>query len=133
MNDGSSLAVKYCCYLACRYWVEREASAQDFSELSLVQLESQLNAILKTRRDEEKAYVASIIKLVRANKIPRRLVLTSFKYVRNKRSNTNYPFVYFVQVLRFQGIRERIAIPRFDFSIYSVTPRRAAATATSGS
>ncbi len=119
--------------LLAGYWVEREASAQDFSELSLVQLESQLNAILKTRRDEEKAYVASIIKLVRANKIPRRLVLTSFKYVRNKRSNTNYPFVYFVQVLRFQGIRERIAIPRFDFSIYSVTPRRAAATATSGS
>ena len=109
-----------------------QAAAQDFNELTLQQLEKQLNAILKTRRDEEKAYVAGIVKLVGENKIPKKLVLTSFKYVRNKRAQSNAPFVYFVQVLRFLGAREKVAIPKFDFSIYNLSPRQSAARKPTG-
>ena len=98
----------------------------------LEQLEKQLNAILKTRRDEEKAYIAGIVKMVGEKKIPKKLVLTSFKYVRNKRANSNAPFVYFVQVLRFLGVREKVAIPKFDFSIYNLNPRQAAARKPAG-
>ena len=104
-----------------------ELVAQDFNELTLKELEKQLNSVLKTRRDEEKSYISTIVKMVDTKKIPKKLVLTSFKYVRNKRPNSNHPFVYFVQVLRFQGVREKVAIPRFDFSIYKRTPRQSRA------
>ena len=111
----------------CLVFVPERVNAQDFSELSLPQLQLQLNSILRTRRDEEKAFIASVIKLIEQNKLPRKLVFTSFKYVRNKKLKTNRPFVYFVQVLRFLGARENAPVPTFDFSIYSQTPRQAAA------
>ena len=104
------------------------AQSQDFNELPLEQLERQLNAILKTRLPEEKKYIAAVVKLVKDEKLPRRLVNSAFKYVLNKRPGTKYPFVYFVRVLQFQGQRESIAVPAFDFRIYSLTagqrPRR---------
>ncbi len=97
---------------------------QEFSDLSFVELEKQLNAILKTRRDEEKAYVARIVLLVKEEAIPRQLVNASFKYVINKRPGTKYPFVYFVRVLQFLGARDEIEIPAFDFRIYSTPVRQ---------
>lgn len=97
---------------------------QEFSDLSFVELEKQLNAILKTRRDEEKAYVAQIVLLVKEKAIPRQLVNASFKYVLNKRPGTKYPFVYFVRVLQFLGARDEIEIPLFDFRIYSTPIRK---------
>ena len=96
-----------------------DSVGQDFNELSLVQLELQLNAILKTRRPEEKAFISTVVKHVGEEKIPRRLVNSSFKYVSKRRPYTKYPFIYFVRVLQFQGKRERVTIPEFDFSIYS--------------
>lgn len=95
------------------------SSAQEFDELTLVQLERQLNSILKTRLNEEKLYIATIVKLVNDGKLPRKLINTSFKYVKNKRPYTKYPFVYFARVLHFQAKRERVEIPKFDFSVYS--------------
>lgn len=101
-----------------------DAQSQNFNDLPLLQLERQLNAILKTRLPEEKKFIAAVVKQVKDDKLPRRLVNTSFKYVRNKRAGTKYPFVYFVRVLQFQGRRENIAVPQFDFTIYSLTPRQ---------
>ena len=102
--------------------------SQEFNELPLEQLERQLNAILKTRLPEEKKFVADVVKLVKEDKLPRRFVNASFKYVRNKRPNTKSPFVYFVRVLQFLGKRERVAVPVFDFKIYSTTPRQRLST-----
>lgn len=99
--------------------IPTSSSAQDFRELNLVQLETQLNAILKTRLPEERLYIATVLKLVKDEKLPRKLINTSFKYVRKKRPYTKYPFVYFARVLHFQAKRDRIAIPEFDFTIYS--------------
>ncbi|MEM9413735.1 MAG: hypothetical protein AAGA30_21685 [Planctomycetota bacterium] len=96
-----------------------QVNAQEFNELSLDQLEIQLNAILKTRIPEEKTFISETIKLVRDEKLPRKLVNTSFKYVTKKRPLTKYPFVYFVRVLQFQATRDNVEAPKFDFKIYS--------------
>ncbi len=94
--------------------------AQEFNELTLVQLEKQLNAILKTRLPEERSYISALIKLVDEDKVPRKLLNVSFKYVTNRRAFAKNRFVYFVRVLQFLGEREKVAIPKFDFTIYSV-------------
>lgn len=104
-------------FLVCL--VPSNVHAQEFEDLNLIQLEQQLNAILKTRLKEERLYIATIIKLVKDEKLPRKLINTSFKYVRKKRPYTKYPFVYFARVLHFQAKRDRISIPEFDFTIYS--------------
>ena len=95
----------------------REANAQFF------EFERQLNAMLKTRRDEEKEFIGLVVNQIRLGRIPSRLVSTSFEWVRNKRPTTKYPFVYFERVLRLQAERVGLdnEIPPFDFSIYSET------------
>jgi hypothetical protein len=96
---------------------------QSFNQLSLVNLDKQLNAILKTRLPEEKQYVASVVNLVGENKIPLSMVNSSFKWVLNRRPYVKNRFVYFVRVLQFQGKRDKIQIPKFDFGVYSVSER----------
>ena len=95
----------------------REANAQ------FLEFEQQLNAMLKTRRDEEQEFIGLVVNQIRLGRIPSRLVSTSFEWVRNKRPTTKYPFVYFERVLRLQAERLGLEseIPPFDFSIYSQT------------
>jgi len=96
---------------------------EKFEAKQFVEYERQLNAMLKTRYEEEKEFVAKIVAKVRLGKIPSRLVSTSYLWVRNKRPNTNYPFVYFERVIRIQakaiGLEDEI--PKYDYSIYSDT------------
>lgn len=82
--------------------------------------ERKLNAILKTRRDEEKQFVAEVVEQVRLGKIPSKLVATSFDWVRNERPLTRYPFIYFEKVLRIQATALGLGdeIPEFDYEIY---------------
>lgn len=83
--------------------------------------EAQLNALLKTRREEEKEYVHEVVERVRTGLLPPKLVATSYGWVRNRRPLTKYPFVFFEQVLRRQGDRENLpegAIPPFDYDVY---------------
>ena len=101
------------------------ASADDFTpspgeRARYVEYERQLNAILKTRLDEEKMFVAEVVDQVRLGKIPSKLVNTSFDWVLKKRPNTNYPFVYFERVLRLQADRLGIEdeVPEFDYDVY---------------
>lgn len=96
------------------------ASAQEI-ELRFEDYEQRLNAILKTRRDEEKEFVQRVVNRVKNGDIPERLVETSFKWVQNKRPNTNYPFIYFERVLRIQAKRLEMEqkIPTFDYDIYN--------------
>lgn len=95
----------------------------------LEEYERQLNAILKTRRDEEKEFVAQVIQKVKEEKIPTYLVDTSFQWVRNRRPDTDYPFIYFERVLRIQAesLNLQDEIPPFDLAIYdqSAGQRRA--------
>jgi len=87
----------------------------------LDEYERQLNAILKTRRDEEKEFISLLIKQVREEKIPAYLVDTSFQWVRNHRPDTDYPFIYFERVLRIQAesLELQDQIPPFDLEIYN--------------
>ncbi|MFK7768001.1 MAG: hypothetical protein AB8B55_12330 [Mariniblastus sp.] len=101
---------------------------ENFTKQQLIEYEKQLNAILKTRRDEEKEFVAKVVLQVREGKIPSKLVSTSFQWVREKRPNTSYPFLYFEKVLRLQAKAIKIdnQIPAFDFSIYKSHGQRIA-------
>lgn len=100
--------------------VATPAAAQEV-ELRFKDYEQRLNALLKTRRDEEKSFVQEVVAKIRSGAIPERLVETSYKWVLNKRPNTNYPFIYFERVLRIQAKRIRLEpqIPAFDYDIYN--------------
>jgi hypothetical protein len=100
---------------------------EEFSSAQFTEYERQLNAILKTRRDEEKEFVGKIVDLVRLGRIPSRLVSTSYQWVHQKRPDTNYPFIYFEKVLRIQAkaLNLEKEIPAFDFSIYKSAGQRA--------
>jgi hypothetical protein len=80
--------------------------------------ERRLNAILKTRRDDEKEFVEKVVEKLKEEKLPLKLVDTSFEWVRNKRPDTEYPFYYFERVLRIQatelGLQDEV--PPFDYS-----------------
>ncbi len=113
------LAVVFCGTLSDR------AAAQGFDELSLVQYDKQLNAILLTTLEEEKKFIADVVKLVGEEKLPKKLVDTSFQWVRNRRPNTKYPFIYFERVLRLQANKLKLHVPPFDYDIYKQRrPRR---------
>ncbi len=94
---------------------------EKFDASQFEEYERQLNAMLKTRYDQEKKFVSQIVAQVRLGKIPSRLVSTSYSWVRNKRPDTNYPFVYFERVIRIQAkaINLEKEIPKFDYSMYS--------------
>lgn len=96
------------------------SSAQSFDDLGLVAYKKQVNAILKTRLPAEKRFVNELIVEIEKKEIPRSLVDTSFKWVLNKRPNTNYPFVYFERVIRLQGKKLGYKIPPFDYKVYSL-------------
>jgi hypothetical protein len=95
-----------------------EATSQDEVELRFRDYEAKIQAILKTRLNEEKAFVTSVMEKVRAGEIPEKMVETSYKWVLNKHPDTNYPFVYFERVLRIQGDKAGIEIPPFDYEAY---------------
>lgn len=104
---------------------EQQAVAQTFepetfTEERFQKYEQQLNAILKTRRDEERKFIADIVAQVRAGRLPSKLIQTSFRWVQKKRPNTSFPFIYFEKVLRIQADRAGISetIPPYDFGIY---------------
>lgn len=97
------------------------SASSRFSETArFAEYERQLNAILKTRRDEERVFVGQVVAQVRAGNIPSKLVSTSFDWVLKKRPGTKYPFIYFEKILRLQAEQLSIAnqVPPFDFSIY---------------
>lgn len=95
-----------------------EATSEDAVELRFRDYEAKIQAILKTRLNEEKAFVTSVMEKVRAGEIPEKMVETSYKWVLNKHPDTNYPFVYFERVLRIQGDKAGIEIPPFDYEAY---------------
>lgn len=95
-----------------------EATSGDEVEIRFRDYEAKIQAILKTRLNEEKAFVTSVMEKVRAGEIPEKMVETSYKWVLNKHPDTNYPFVYFERVLRIQGDKAGIEIPPFDYEVY---------------
>ena len=99
------------------------ATSEIVDDAFFVQYETQLNAILRTRLDQEREFVKALVEQVKAENISTRLVNTSFKWVRNKRPNVKNSFIYFERVLRIlarsQGVGE--FIPEFDPNVYSLT------------
>ena len=94
---------------------------ETFTQKRFDQYEQQLNAILLTRREEERLFISQLVARVRTGQLPSSLVQTSFQWVYKKRPRTKFPFIYFERVLRLQAARADIAevVPPFDFSIYT--------------
>jgi len=101
-----------------------ELSGTNFTAEQFTEYEQQLNSLLRTRRNEEQAFISAVVTQVRLGRIPSRLISTSYGWVRTKRPGTNYPFIYFERVLRLQAEAANLGaeIPRFDLSIYSESP-----------
>jgi len=99
---------------------------ETFSEAQFAEYERQLNALLKTRADEEKLFVSKVVTQVRLGRIPSRLVSTSYQWGRKNRPASNYPFIYFEKVLRIQAkaLKLEDEIPAFDYSIYKSAGQR---------
>jgi len=95
-----------------------ETGSEDEVELRFRDYEAKIQALLKTRLNEEKAFVTLVMEKVRAGEIPEKMVETSYKWVLNKHPDTNYPFIYFERVLRIQGDKVGIEIPPFDYEVY---------------
>ena len=93
---------------------------QKFNPAQFEEYEKKINAILLTRRDEEKIFVAKVVEQVRLKRIPAKLVDVSYQWAGKNRPQTKYPFIYFERVLRLQAKKLRLEkeIPPFDFSIY---------------
>ena len=70
---------------------------------------------LRVRTDEERAFIEKVIVGVENGSIPQDLVDSSFLWVRNKKSRSNFPFFYFERVLRIQGKKRGVAIPPFSY------------------
>lgn len=96
-----------------------DQSGDQFSPARLQEYERQLNAVLKTRRDEERQFLSDLVGQVGAGTVPTELVQTSFKWVRKKRPDTPFPFLYFERVLRILATQQGVEanIPAFDDSV----------------
>jgi hypothetical protein len=94
-------------------------SGDQFSPERLQEYERQLNAVLKTRRDAEKQFLRDLVVQVGAGTVSTELVQTSFKWVRKKRPDTPFPFLYFERVLRILATQQGLAanIPPFNDSV----------------
>ena len=88
--------------------------------------ELKLNAILKTRTDQEKLFVAQLVGNMQQGTVPIKLVSTSYTWVQKNRPLSNYPFIYFEKVLRLQADRIGVAeaIPPFDFEEFRSAGQR---------
>jgi len=130
LKMGSKVAKFACIFFAfCCFAFfmpgEKQAFSQtfepeNFTDQRFLQYEQQLNAILKTRREEERQFINQLVTRVREGKLPSKLIQTSFRWVQKKRPQTNFPFIYFEKVLRLQADRAGIVdtIPPYDFEIY---------------
>lgn len=93
------------------------------AETELEKYEKQVNMILRTRLDEEKAYVHEVIELIRTGRLPRKLVDKSLGWVRNHCRDNDYYFVYFERVLRRQAKPLGFDVPVFDYDVYDTSNR----------
>ncbi len=121
-----SLLLGSCILLQSRDSIAQDFEPEKFNPAQFEEYERQLNALLKTRRDEEKTFVKEVVDKIRKGKIPSKLVSTSYKWVANRRPTTNYPFVYFERVLRLQAKKIKIEkeVPAFDYNIYRSRAKR---------
>ncbi len=96
-----------------------EQSSDQFSSARLQEYERQLNAVLKTRRTEERQFIKSLVGKIGTGEVSTEVVQTSFKWVRKKRPETTFPFLYFERVLRIIATQQGngAAIPPYSASI----------------
>lgn len=94
-------------------------SGDQFSPARLQEYERQLNAVLKTRRDEERQFIKSLVSQIGSGTVSTEIVQTSFKWVRRKRPDTPFPFLYFERVLRIIATQQGQGgnIPPFNASV----------------
>ena len=88
-------------------------------DAELIEYDKKINAILRTRLPEEKAYVLSIVVMVSEGKLPKKVVDNALYWVIAKRINANYAFIYFERIIRLQSKKINVEVPEFDESIYS--------------
>lgn len=77
--------------------------AEPPSATNVASLEDRLNAGLRTRLPDEKAFVGNVAAAVRAGRIPVKLVDSTYLWAVERR--TEYPFPAFQKALRMQAAR----------------------------
>ena len=70
-------------------------------------LQDQLEAGLQARRPQEFAFIARVVAMVSANRLPRSLVQSTFEWARRKQP---YPFPYFQRALIIRAARIGIRV-----------------------
>ena len=126
-----SLFLLSCCVMFAVSVGTVNAQDNDFLDEDLTpelveQYEQKLNAILRTRTDQEKLFIAQLVANVRTGAVPLKLVSTSFQWVRQNRPQASYPFIYFEKVLRLQADKIGVveSIPPFDFEAFRSAGQR---------
>ncbi len=75
---------------------------------SIPNLKDTLSKGLKARQPKEFAFVDKVVLLVEKKKLPLKMVMTSFKWARDR--SEKIPFVYFENALRTQAKKINVAI-----------------------
>ncbi len=97
--------------------VQSEAIVDDNIDLSVARtgvtdLKDQLNAGLRARRPEEFRFIANIVQMTQQGRLPIKLVLSTFHYVRTKKKDEKFPFVIFERALRIRAAKIGIRLPK---------------------
>ncbi|MCH7728856.1 MAG: hypothetical protein IH991_20575 [Planctomycetes bacterium] len=75
-------------------------------------LKDQLNVGLRARRPEEFRFIANIVQMTQQGRLPIKLVLSTFHYVRTKKKDEKFPFVIFERALRIRAAKIGIRLPK---------------------
>ena len=79
------------------------ARAEPQSATNVASLEDRLNAGLRTRLPDEKAFIGRVVAAVRAGRLPTKLVDSTYLWAVERR--TEYPFPAFQKALRMQAAK----------------------------
>ena len=82
------------------------------ARVEVANLKDQLNAGLRARRPEEFRFIAKIVQMTEQRRLPIKLVLSTFHYVRTKKKDEKFPFIIFVRVLRIRAAELGIRLPK---------------------
>ncbi len=98
--------------------VRSEVAVDDNVEPSVARVEvanlkDQLNSGLRARRPEEFRFIANIVQMTAQGRLPIKLVLSTFHYVRTKKKDDKFPFIIFERVLRIRAAEIGIRLPKF--------------------
>lgn len=96
------------------------AASQGQVGADVQKLGDQLKARLYATRDDEKAYIDAVVKLVDQGKLPRSLVQSTFQWARFKKPR---PIIYFFKALEIRAEKMGLKTPEFEITTAGLVPQ----------